>query len=182
MPRQSIRLHHSANSHYNSHAFLFQAASPVHKDCGHRSNSPSSINHCLINLSCFCKLPFSVPCLARVNKPSEPRSILGLDFGSRSSRESCSSLTYQLQYGLHLSSMPHKVFAKVLPNRLPHGRHIDYSGPSWASAFLKRPRPSTQRSTHPFLRVQRLPLGGPSAHLRDEMTPAVKTANPSHFL
>ena len=35
-----------------------------------------------------------MPCRARVNVPSEPCPILGLDFGSRSLRKSCSSWTH----------------------------------------------------------------------------------------
>ena len=36
------------------------------------------------------QLSFSKPCLARVNAPSDPCSILGLGFGLRPSRQSCS--------------------------------------------------------------------------------------------
>ena len=77
----------------------FLSGSITHSD-GQRSRSPYPINYCLRNLSRLCKFFFGVPCLACV--PSEPCFILGLDFGSRSSRNVP-----------HLSSTPHKVSTKT---------------------------------------------------------------------
>ena len=60
--------------------FIFQAVSPIVTGSGQIS-VPQLLSHELFLLG---KFPFSVPCLTRVNVPSEPRPILGLDFGSRS--------------------------------------------------------------------------------------------------
>ena len=98
--------------------------------------SPFPINYCLINLSCLCKFPFSVPCLARVNVPSEPCSILGLALvrGPRGSRARLRHI--QLQYAPHLSCTPHKVSAKSA--EIPSWRTIRISCRRYDSRGQKR--------------------------------------------